>query len=443
MLDSFGLRGKFNRRFARNRGYPGKDRANMIRLGFSAAPFPRGKSRLLFGAGLFILAALLFSAMAFWGATRTWDMLGVPYMVPNFADARVITAGAESASHGFDPLIANPADPYGHRPMNYPRIWQLLFYLGLSQRHTALLAGIFIGFFLLGLMLVMGDASGLAVLVQLACLTSPAVGLCLERGNNDLFVFFVVALAVFVLEHRPWLSAALVGFGFLLKLYPLAALAMFCGRERKNRWLIVGALGLGASAYLLLQHKEIHAIWMATPINHAWSYGGTFLIEYFLHTNGTETPLTEATTLLAFAVLVGSAGKAAWQWPAGALRSSLQLTAFRAGAAIYAITFFVQPSCFYRLIFLLLVIPQLVEWVQAHERRRSYAAGITLLAAMIGMWALRLPSIWISLPGGVRCGWLFVQSASWVLFFGLAYLEINTVIDPRPEQTEAPGMSIT
>jgi hypothetical protein len=401
----------------------------------------RFKSRLLFGAGLLVLAGLLFWSMATGGALQTWDLLGVPTMVPSFADARVITAGAESAARGFDPLIENPADPYDHRPMNYPRIWQLLFHLDLTQRDTAMLAGVFISLFLFGLLLVMRDASGLAILLQLLCLTSPAVCLCIERGNNDLVIFFVVALAVVALEYRPWFSAVCVGLAFLLKLYPIVTLVMFLKLGRKSQWRIIGILGLGAAAYLLIQHREVSTVLTSTPVIKAWAYSNTFLIKYLLRINGNDVSLTEVVAPIATALLLGVVGWVAWLQPAGDSRPSMQLAAFRAGTAIYAMTFCIHPSGVYRLIFVLFVIPQLVEWVQEPAHKKSRIAGITLLAAIISLWAMRLPRICELLPSGVWIGWVFSQFNYWILLAGLVYLGINTVINPRPGCRDAAGMA--
>ncbi|HXB03174.1 MAG TPA: glycosyltransferase family 87 protein [Opitutaceae bacterium] len=405
----------------------------MLQSSSLSLPCPQRKSRWLFASGLLVLTGLLFWAMAIWGEARTWDFLSVPHMKPDFADSYGIIAGSKSAARGFDPLIENPADPYGRR-MDYPRIWHLLFHLGLKQGDTALLAGIFIGFFLLGLMLVMRDASGLAILIQLVCLASPAVCFCIERGNNDLFVFFVVALAIWALEQRPWLSAVLVGFGFLLKLFPLVTLAIFCGPERKGRWLIVSAVGFGAAAYLLVQHKEIHRILTQNEsVSGAWSFDSTkILVRYIARVNMNLPSFVELAAAIAVSALVGIAAWAAWKWPSAASRRTMQLAAFRAGTAIYMITFCGHASYSYRLIFLLFVIPQLVEWAQGPEHSKSCIAGITLLAALISLWDMGLQSVWILLPGEMRYGWLFVQCGYWILLAGLVYLGLNTALQPRP-----------
>ena len=86
---------------------------------------------LLLGVGFFVLATL-FAAL---GYDETWRLWNIPTMTPHFADLRSITAGAESYARGLDPMVNNPADPWG-RAMSYPRIWQGLFLFDLDQGDT-------------------------------------------------------------------------------------------------------------------------------------------------------------------------------------------------------------------------------------------------------------------------------------------------------------------
>src|SRR5688500_14920852 len=64
-----------------------------------------------------------------------WPRLGVPSGPSLFYDARNVAAAAECRQLGYDPLVHNPCDPSG-RPMNYPRVWLLLRFLGLQGSHT-------------------------------------------------------------------------------------------------------------------------------------------------------------------------------------------------------------------------------------------------------------------------------------------------------------------
>src|SRR5947207_15325254 len=78
------------------------------------------------------------------GWNHVWRTIGVPSITPCFMDLRVITSGVITLENGGDPLVSNPFDLKG-RPLNYPRIWLILFsILGINDRNVAAL-GIILG----------------------------------------------------------------------------------------------------------------------------------------------------------------------------------------------------------------------------------------------------------------------------------------------------------
>lgn len=133
-----------------------------------------------------ILFLLLFVAL---GPKGVWELWNVPAMTPHFADLRTITGGAESYAQGLDPMVQNPGDPWG-RTMNYPRIWQSLYYFGIDQRHTTIFGLILISLFFLGVVLLLPNANPPTIFLVLAAVFSPATLLGIERGNIDLLIFF-------------------------------------------------------------------------------------------------------------------------------------------------------------------------------------------------------------------------------------------------------------
>ena len=84
-----------------------------------------------------------------------WPALGVPSGPSLFFDTRNLTAALECRRLGFDPLVESPCDPWG-RPLNYPRVWLALRFLGLDQSDTVALALLFIALFLVAVYLLMG-----------------------------------------------------------------------------------------------------------------------------------------------------------------------------------------------------------------------------------------------------------------------------------------------
>jgi hypothetical protein len=235
-------------------------------------PFKRDGRRKLFylvGAGCLIMAALFFT----YGYEKTWRLWNIPVMMPYLADARVITAGAESHALGYDPLISNPRDPWG-RPMNYTRVWQFLFYLGLDQSDTIYFGVIFAALFFSAVFLITKHIDQSTAWLMTCAIFSPAVLLGLERGNTDLLVFFLLALAVYAIKKSRVGTTVVIGLLFLLKLYPIFALAIFL-REHKRvfRAIMVSSMIIVCGIYTMIMFDELRLIRLATPRPTSLAYG--------------------------------------------------------------------------------------------------------------------------------------------------------------------------
>jgi hypothetical protein len=77
-------------------------------------------------ATLWLVPLLIFVSAFSSSWIPTWRALGVPAMLPRFADLSTIPECLETLQRGQDPLVTNPAEATG-RPVNYPRIWLRLF----------------------------------------------------------------------------------------------------------------------------------------------------------------------------------------------------------------------------------------------------------------------------------------------------------------------------
>ena len=166
------------------------------------------------------------------GPKGVWELWNVPAMAPHFADLRTITGGAESYSQGLDPMVQNPGDPWG-RTMNYPRIWQSLFYIGLDEGDTTAFGLIIIALFLVGVVLILPNANFQTIVLVLTAVFSPATLLGIERGNIDLLIFFLVAISAIFVTHNRFLSFLFLLSAFFLKLYPVFGFGVFL-RESKS-----------------------------------------------------------------------------------------------------------------------------------------------------------------------------------------------------------------
>jgi hypothetical protein len=112
---------------------------------------------------------------------------------------------------GFDPMVYNPRHPSGEL-MDYPRTWQLFFYLGIDQKDTIYFEAAFVSLFFLGIFLFLAEINKVTA-AALACgIFSPAVLMGIERGNNDLVIFFLLALSLMVIRKSTAASAGVIVF---------------------------------------------------------------------------------------------------------------------------------------------------------------------------------------------------------------------------------------
>ena len=367
----------------------------------------------MMSAGCAIMITLFFT----YGYENTWHLWDVPAMTPYLMDARVITAGAEAHALGYDPLIDNP----GFARMNYPRIWQLLFHLGINQSDTVYFGLVFAALFFCGVFLISENIDPPTAFLMTLGVFSPAVLLGLERGNNDLSIFFLLALAVALIGRFRVSAALVVGFAFLLKLYPVFALAMFL-RESKKAFLVLMASSIAACGiYAAVMFHELMQIRSATPRPSAGAYGIDVLwtdltTHHFLHA-------APAIRIASYAVVVVVGVFSFLYARRGGATSAFDghIDSFRVGAATYIGTFLIGGNWDYRLMFLLFVIPQLVCWTQLARKSIKHVAVATLSCVMISLWSKLAAG-----PHGhsPHISFLFGQFSEWLVFFGLIFLFI-------------------
>jgi hypothetical protein len=386
----------------------------------------RGRSLLSDGRSIVVGVLALYLSLvaavrALWDVD-IWPWLGVPSGPSIFFDARNVAAAVECSRLGHDPLVDNPCDPWG-RVMFYPRVWLVLRWTGLEQRHTLLFGVIVIAVFLVLLLLVLGRLSVVEGLVVAAAVCSPAVMFAVERANMDLVVFSGLALSAIV-WRRGSARAELVAVGlvFLMavaKLYPAVALLAFLPTRRRRTRVAAAAALLAFAVYAVATREDVATISGAATQGQYYSYGARILLGELYHGVlgeqwGGSRALAQALVLLAAMVL----GLALWLWlrhhsrrsaehkPFPEMPETSHLIAFRLGALVYLGTFVAGNSFDYRLVFLLLTLPYLLRW-PLHSGGAEPATLPRLAAAVV------LVQLWIgTLSEQLR---LLDELVSWTL----------------------------
>jgi hypothetical protein len=350
----------------------------------------------LLGAVAAYLAAVAAGRWA-WGVD-VWPLLGVPSGPSLFFDARNLTAAWECQRLGYDPLYESPCDPWG-RPLMYLRPWLLLSVLGLDQSHTFLLSAVLIGAMFVTFGRLVGRMPiGTGIVLALAA-CSPAVMLAVERANMDIALFSVVGCSVLLWRRFPGparvASPVLVLVAATAKIYPVFALPGF---------VISGNRVAARSALLCLAAFVVYLAWAFRDVAHVaaiatqgqhFSYGARILPAHLYHQVGAERWAAPALVkqLLAVVPLMVAAVAMALRiyrrlgpQPEAVIDATAPLVAFHLGALIYLGTFALANNFDYRLVFLLLTLPQLVEWARTPPHRLSALASVTLVTVVVLLW---------------------------------------------------------
>lgn len=332
-------------------------------------------------------AALLLAL----GGHDAWDQLGVPPVSPAFFDLRSVTSGWDCARQHLGEWPVNPCDP-GGRPENYPRIWMAASFLGLGEDDTYLIGSLIVVAFFASAILVLPSRAPLGhALVYGSALCSPAVMFGVERGNVDIALFSMVAAAGLVMRRTRWgppVASALILVAAVLKLFPIAAIGMLARLPRREAVVSVASVGGLFGVYAAATFRDIQTIERVLPQGDEYAYGlhifGGWLGRIASHGRMWDLALI----LLAIAIAIVLRGRVRTQLSAGPTR---ELDLLWAGAGIYVATYVLGRSSDYRLVFLLLTIPQLVIWTWS---RRALPI-VTLFGILLTLW---LPSPWSNVP---------------------------------------------
>jgi hypothetical protein len=381
-----------------------------------------GKKSLLVAIVLCVL--ILGTLFLVYGYENTWRLWNIPTASPYFADFRTITGGAESHELGYDPLLNNPRDPWG-RTLNYPRIWQCLFWLGINQSHTVYFGIILIGLFFVAVYLFVPNVDQITVGSIVIGVLSPAVLFCLERANTDLLMFFLLSLSICTVRKHHVASMLSVLAAFMLKLFPAFGFVVLLrvNREKLVKLVVISVAVIGV--YILLSIHDLVLMYQGTPQNASLSFGlDNLWMNVQNHSSqmgGIAKKLTYLTAsllmALAFSALLRDASS-----EIGSGRDEDYLDSFRVGSAVYAGAFLLQDNWDYRLVFLLFAIPQLLSWARRPSSGLSRISAITLITIYLVLWHLVIDRIFRLVPFGGRVSFLVDEVSTWLAFCGLLYL---------------------
>jgi hypothetical protein len=371
--------------------------------------------------------AIIGLFMIIFGHEETFALWGVPILNPEFADLRTITAGAETLLEGEDPYIVNPNDPW-QRQMNYPRVWLMLSYIGINQSHTIYFGTILIAMFFIGLLIFFNkriDAN--RVIIYLLAIFSPTVMLSIERGNNDIFIFFLLSLSIFILTRRKQysvlISFILISLAFILKLFPVFTIIVFAKEKISTFFKYVISILVIAIVYTLISYSDLLLIFQNTPKDPYMSYGMNVLWQAAIPISDIISNIIRV--ISAFLVF-SSFFLFRYGIKTGSHKDDSHITlteaGFFTGVSIYLGTFLIGSNFDYRLIFLLFTLPMLFNLTKHQIPKVSFASKISLLLVLISQWHIFISDKMFQLLGRSFPALIVDEIANWLLFFAFSYL---------------------
>ena len=326
-----------------------------------------------------------------------------------FSDMHDVISNVDFYRQGFDPLNTSN-DNAAHRHFNQPRIWLGLEWLGISERHTNAIALAAIVAFFATVLLTLGRIGWSEGRIYLLALCSPAVMLGVSRGNADLIIFSLVALALLSLRRSAavsaWIGYGLLAFAAVLKLFPIFCTVVALREPRRRALLVMAALATFFGIYIFATFVDIQLISRNSVRSPFLSYGSKVIFDRITGLGHDNSAIATACYAAAIALSFALARWIPIELPESAER--WRLDAFRAGAAVYAGTFALGNNWFYRMMFVVLPLPQYRDWSRMNGKAGVYGKtgeGI----AVASLWLCRYRTFEIDIV------------AQWLLLIFLAH----------------------
>lgn len=376
--------------------------------------------------GLAGTAAALLALGHIVGWDPTWRTFGVTPLQPPFFDMHVINDYAACARAGVDPYTPRACSIVN---FNIPPTWLLVGSLGVDGSDSAWLSAAVIAALAIVMVLLLRGRTWYYGAIALGALISPSVMMGVERGNLDLLVLALVGSAALIYDERKvGRACAALGYlaiGIALKLVPMFCVALVARFSRRT-FIFAGATAVLSLILLYLMMDYVFLIRRNVPTTFILSYGykSIFLGIDHVRSEAGLSPIGLADTWMpavaAAVVLICSAGVAANCFRRGqrfcSVDSSVAGTAFLFGAGIYCGTYLLGTNFIYRLMFLLLCIPQLQDWLF-----RNCEGDKEVGIAELGLFGAVLGVLWLNgNPNGHSIFLLLPQLLNWFLFFCLA-----------------------
>lgn len=396
---------------------------------------------------LWLMVLLGYCGLAL--APKLQERLGLVGNGVWFLDSYAILAAGEAAHQGLDPYQPNPLDVY-QRPHVYTHWWLVLGRLGLTRDDNFACGLTLALLFLTVAVLGFAPRRRLELVWHAALLLSPPVLLAVIRANNDLVVFVVLGLGLWLAgrsaEARPGWFGGAVAVATGLKFFPVVAVAAAVVLRPVRRGLLWLA-GLTALALLIFASVRADLARASLPEPMGSHVFGAGVFWQNLGWGGRGPVLVSLAILAVGAALLamGSVTRGLGDGRRGPVGERL---AFLTAAVLLLACFSTGISYAYRWVFAMWLAPWL--WRQAwgeerNDQRTVARIGVGMLTLLLwadGLYCLATNSILGPLSvahfNSLEAGWnLVMQPVAWAFMLLLAGWLAEALLAMWRERNEA------
>ena len=349
------------------------------------------------------------------------------YPVPYFVDLNILLCGIDAIRINLNPYTVGCIDgiPY----FNYPIIWGVGSFLPFLTTPNLIYIGFGLALTLFStLYFYIGKINLFSAIVYTLLFLSPAIMLGVERGNSDLIIFLLLLIPIFYNKSNNLIAFVILVTG-MLKLFPIGALLSILTSEihkrKKSFFLFIGVIVLFL-IYLVLMKENIVLVSQKTPrpfSDACYGLGSipSMLVDHFKAFKIFFFSFYSILIIIVFVLFYYYSNK---KNKIPIIDTNRIGISFIIGSGIFITTCLIGYNWEYRLVFLLLTIPQILRWL---VEKNLMAIGLLSLTILI-VWQSFIKWALLSMSINYLYAQIIIQSFVILLFYCHLTVLINYLI---------------
>ena len=325
------------------------------------------------------LSFLLYNKKYFLKIYKPFELI----LEKNNADLNAYLVAIHHMKKGGDPYIDYLGSDIAQ--YNYPSFFGIFAYIpGFCLDHIYTIAHIITALTILLILFIWKPTSVKTFLIFFTAILSPASVLAFERGNTDLIIFSLTAIAILNYKNKI-VSNSLLLFAVFCKLFPIAAIGnlLFFQKMNKKNILLLVFFSLLFLLYLFIIRDEIMMILKNTPFDiYNFCYGFKEIPEIMRDKLAIDKTLIYFAYVPAFFIIFGVCFYyfKTYVTDLHHIKNDRHLYSLIVGALIFSFSFFIGINWDYRKIFLLFTLPFILN----NHKIKSFKFAIAI--CMLILW---------------------------------------------------------